>query len=54
MSCPLKTILPDTTGKSLDMVLTSVDLPAPFAPMIVTTFPASIDIETPCNASTLP
>jgi hypothetical protein len=36
------------------MVIKSVDLPAPFAPMIVTISPRSTRMLTPCSASMWP
>ena len=46
MSRPSKVILPDGVVTSREMALTSVDLPAPFAPTTETMVPGSIRTDT--------
>ena len=54
MSTPSKRIVPLAGGSRPEMALRVDDLPAPLAPMTVTSSPLRTFSETPLMASTLP
>ena len=54
MSLPSSRMRPDVTGRTPEIVLRVVVLPAPLAPMRATTSPASTENDTPLSASTIP
>ena len=53
-SPPSRRTSPSLTGSSPKIAFSSVDLPAPFGPMIVTSSPRSRRSETSCTIITLP
>ena len=54
ISRPSKVMRPLDTGRTPEIVLRVVVLPAPLAPMSVTISPSSTVTDTPLSASTLP
>ena len=53
-SLPSRRTCPSLTGSSPKIAFNSVDLPAPFGPMIVTSSPRSMRSETSWTIITLP
>ena len=54
MSLPSNTMRPELSGTTPEIVLSVVVLPAPLAPIRVTTSPCATVHDTPLSASTLP
>ena len=54
MSLPSKMIDPPVSGRIPEIARMVVVLPAPFAPINVTSSPCSTDSEMPCSASIRP